>query len=126
MHNILLKLKRHSIGDGLCRILENSGIGKSVVETQYENLPHTAKTYLPKVILLEVPESGTPTVYGCITLAEEVRNTLPHIKILLMCSELDLEAVEVSIEAKKTNKVDDFIFYDTSMEYLKASIKALI
>ncbi len=126
MSDVLLMLKRLSLGAGLCSIIEESGIGKPILETRYENLLATSKKAQVKVILVEVPESGLPNIFGCLAIIDQIKNSIPNCKVLLMCSELDHEAVKVAIKAKQAKRVDNFIFYDTSMEYLKASLKALL
>ncbi len=126
MADVLLMLKRLSLGEGLCSIIEESGIGKPILETRYENLLASTECEQVKVVLLEVPESGLPNIYGCLAIIDQLKIRLPNCKVLLMCSELDHEAVKVAIKAQQSKRVDNFIFYDTSMEYLKASIKALL
>ncbi len=118
-------LRRRSLGEGLAHIFEKAGIGRPGMETQYENLLASVKSRAPKAILLEVPESGTPDIHDCLKLADEIKEASPSCKILLMCSELDEVAVKHAILARKEARVDDFVFYDTSVEYLKASLSAL-
>ncbi len=126
MVDILLMLKRRSLCEGFSHILVNSGFEKPVAETKYENLLETVQAEMPRVTLLEVPESGYPNIYSCLSIADDIKRVLPSSKILLMCHERDEKTVQESIDARRANRIDDFIFYDTSMEYLKATLKALM
>ncbi len=119
-------LKRRSLCDGLCSIFQSSGVGEHMIEIRYENLITTALQKSPQVILLEVPECGLPSIAECLSISDEIKQKLPTCKILLMCSERDKVAVGGSIEAKKTGRVDDFVFFDTSVQYLTASLKAFL
>ncbi len=125
MLDVLLMLKRTSFGEGLIRLLDQSEFGIVKIQTQYQNIVQYSQLEQPRVILFEVPQSGFPSVYGCLHLIDKIKLVSPESKILLMCSEFDQDAIQSTIYAKKNSRVDDFVFYDTSIEYLKASIKSL-
>ena len=44
---------------------------------------------------------------------------------MLMCPEGQAEAVHRAIEAKRKGEIDDFVFYDVSLDYLAASLQSL-
>ncbi len=126
MADVLLMLKRQSISDGLINILNSNGIADVIIETDYNNLLNKSRECSPKVILLEVPESGFPNIYTCLEIADKIKEKASLSKILLMCFEKDDNAVKLSIEAKRSKRVDDFIFYDATAHFLYASLKSLM
>jgi hypothetical protein len=44
---------------------------------------------------------------------------------MLMCSERQIDAVSSAIQAKRKGEIDDFVFYDVSLDYLAASLRSL-
>ena len=44
---------------------------------------------------------------------------------MLMCPEEQQETVRRAIQAKQQGEIDDFVFYDVSMDYLTASLQTL-
>ena len=42
-----------------------------------------------------------------------------------MCPEGQTEVVNRAIAAKRKGEIDDFVFYDVSLDYLAASLQAL-
>ena len=49
----------------------------------------------------------------------------PYCRLMLMCPEGQAEAVHRTIEAKRKGEIDDFVFYDASLDYLAASLQSL-
>ena len=49
----------------------------------------------------------------------------PQCRLMLMCPEGQTEAVRRVIEAKRKGEIDDFVFYDVSLDYLAASLQSL-
>jgi len=43
-----------------------------------------------------------------------------------MCPEQDKKSVDACVEAKKTGKIEDYVFYDTSPEYLTSKLEAML
>ena len=59
-------------------------------------------------------------------LFETLRKTLPECKILLLVSQDDMQGRETAIKAVKQKAADDFIFYDSSLDYLFVKLLTLL
>ena len=59
-------------------------------------------------------------------LFETLHKTLPECKILLLVSQDDMQGRETAIKAVKQNAADDFIFYDSSLDYLLIKLLTLL
>lgn len=55
---------------------------------------------------------------------EELRRTLPQCHILLLVSQDDMRTHDIAIETLKSKVADDYVFYDTSLNYLLAKLVA--
>lgn len=55
---------------------------------------------------------------------ERLNKNLPGCHLLLLVSQDDRENRKIAIEAKKNKMVDDYVFYDVSLQYLIAKLKA--
>lgn len=75
--------------------------------------------------LIEVAESGEYDADYCLALCAWLRKETPDCKLLLMCPENDVKSVTAAVEAKKEGRIDDFIFYDASLEYLLSKLRAM-
>ena len=75
--------------------------------------------------LLEVSEDGRQDIGFCLSLCARLRETAPGCRLMLMCPEGQAETIRLCIEAKRRGKIDDFVFYDVSLDYLIASLKSL-
>lgn len=74
--------------------------------------------------LIEVSESGEYDMDYCLALCTRLRKETPDCKLILLCPETDEEYVALTVKAKRANTIDDFIFYDTSLEYLISKLCA--
>lgn len=54
-----------------------------------------------------------------------LRQTVAGCKILLLVSQDDMAGREMAITATKGELADDFVFYDTSLDYLLAKLTAI-
>ena len=61
----------------------------------------------------------------CLDLCAWLRKVTPHCRLMLMCSERQIDAVSSAIQAKRRGEIDDFVFYDVSLDYLAASLRSL-
>ena len=75
--------------------------------------------------LLEVAEDGAQDIGYCLALCAWLREVTPHCRLMLMCPEGQTETVHRAIEAKRKGEIDDFVFYDVSLDYLAASLQSL-
>jgi hypothetical protein len=69
---------------------------------------------------------GTPDDHETILpLCESLKQTVPRCRILLFVAQNDDASRKVAIKAMKRKIVDDFVFYDESLEYLVAKLLSL-
>lgn len=70
--------------------------------------------------------AGTRKDNGAVlSLCENLRQTVPGCRLLLFVTQDDKASRKVAIKAMKRKIVDDFVFYDESLQYLLAKLGAL-
>jgi len=122
---VMLLLCRRVIADLLIKSLERNEEVEAFGIYDYKNAVHAAMSRRPNIALVEIPEKhGTPaqdTLEICVAIKKE----LCECKIVLLCPEQDKESINACVEAKKQGKVEDFLFYDSGVEYLVSKLEAL-
>ena len=116
MRTIVLVMRRGLAAQGLMHTLRD--------------IPDLRLTYEPEysqadVALIEVAESGRQDISYCLSLCDRLRTEAPQCKLLLMCPERDRKAVARAVEAKQKGRVDDFIFYDATNDYLASKLLSM-
>ena len=103
-------------------------------EPDYANADVAIRSHLAAGALLEVAEDGAQDIDFCLALCAWLREVTPHCRLMLMCPEGQAETVHraieakrkgEAIEAKRKGEIDDFVFYDVSLDYLAASLQSL-
>ena len=61
----------------------------------------------------------------CLALCTWLREVTPDCRLMLMCPETQQDTVNRAIVARKQKLIDDFVFYDVSLDYLTASLQSL-
>lgn len=118
-------MRRASLAQGLmAKVRDIPGI-QLFYEPDYVNADVSIRGYLATGALLEVSEDGTRDINFCLTLCAWLRKVTPHCRLMLMCPEGQAETVHRAIEAKRKGEIDDFVFYDVSLDYLAASLQTL-
>ena len=83
-------------------------------------------SYMPGVVVVEIPESGIfRFAEKCLAICDAIRKQVPGCKQVLICSESDADSCRAAIQAKQENRIDDFLFYDTSVNYLFSKLESL-
>ena len=125
MKTVLLIMKRASVAQGLImKSGKTEGI-HLVFEPDYNKAAASARTVGADAVLIEIAETGMFDSHFCIGLCDYLKGAFPHIKLVIMCPETNADAVADTIKARKSQLIDDFVFYDVSMEYLLTSLRAL-
>ena len=125
MPNVLLVVHRRAIVQALIdKLQKNSGISL-VYEANSSHAETAAVLHNAEVVLIEVAESGMHNLDYCLNLCQEIRGLVPECKLIIMCSEQDEESVKRVIKAKWEGKIDDFVFYDGTMDYLVSKLKSI-
>jgi hypothetical protein len=95
-------------------------------EYNYENAKYSARAFLLEAAVVEVPETADDMAEYCLAKCDEIKTASPECSILLMCPEESESGRNACIEAKRTGRIDDFVFYDTSLKYLISKLDALL
>ena len=118
-------MQRISLAQGLITKVRNDSSILLRYESDYTKADVAIRDHLAEGALLEVSEDGAYDIGYCLMLCEWLRQVLPHCRLMLMCSERKLEDVHRAIEAKQKGEIDDFVFYDASLDYLVACLQSL-
>ena len=125
LKTVVLIMQRASLAQGLmAKVRDNPGI-QLCYEPDYANADVAIRTHLAAGALLEVSEDGVYNISFCLALCAWLREVTPHCRLMLMCPEGQTEAVHRAVEAKRRGAIDDFVFYDASLDYLAASLQSL-
>ena len=125
LKTVILIMNRASLAQGLmAKVCDIPGI-QLCYEPDYANADVTIRTHLAVGALLEVSEDGIHDIGFCLTLCAWLRKVTPHCRLMLMCPEAQKEAVHRAVEAKQKGEIDDFVFYEVSLDYLVASLQSL-
>lgn len=125
LKTVLLIMRRASLAQGLMAKVQDAPDLRLCYEPDYDNADTAIRSHLAAGALLEVAEDGEQDIGFCLSLCAQLRKVTPHCHLMLMCSEGQMEAVHRAIEAKRKGEIDDFVFYDASLDYLIASLQAL-
>lgn len=125
MKTILLAMKRKAVAQGLMlKVRERPDI-QMKHEPNYENIDKVIKDQGSDTVLIEVSESGEYDIGYCLDMCTRLRSDIPYCKLLLMCPERNKVCVTQAISSKTDKLIDDFVFYDTSVDYLVSKLLSL-
>jgi len=79
-----------------------------------------------KVAFIEAAETGDNGVAQCLEICAAIRNDAKNCKLILMCPNQDEEAVAQTLNAKQDGKIDDFVFYEASLDYISSKIVTML
>lgn len=125
MPNVLLIGERRAISQGLENKLSSQSDIRLLVESDYLSAIAAVRSNNIKVVLIEVAESGPYDTSYCLNLCRDLRAEVPNCKLLIMCSEHDEDSVGQVVEAKSKRRIDDFVFFDVTMDYLASKLISL-
>jgi len=94
-------------------------------EYNYRRALMTAEILQPDAAVLEIPESGEWDAEHCIRLCGTLTRHLPDMKLMILCPEDNPEACRRTEQALKDGLIRDYVFYDTSTQYLISKLEAL-
>ena len=120
-------MKRKLLADALIDQTANDSRFKMLAARNYSVALLTAESCSPEITVVEIPESGPwKSAEKCLAICYTIREQCPHCKLVLLCNEDDRDSYQAAIQAKQENKIDDFLFYDSSVHYLFSKLEALI
>lgn len=123
---VMLMLCRKVVAELLTEVLQKRIGVEAFGMFEFENAKTVAMLRKPAIALVEVPEHrGTPALEALAACAD-IKAASPACKIVLICPENDEDSVKTTIAAIKEGKIDDFMFYDLSVDYLVAKCRVLL
>ena len=125
LKTVLLIMRRASLAQGLmAKARDDPGL-RLCYEPDYDRADTAIRSHQATGALLEVAEDGRQDMGYCLSLCAWLREVTPHCRLMLMCPEGQTETIHRAIEAKRKGEIDDFVFYDVSLDYLAASLQSL-
>ena len=109
---------RQPVAQGLIIKLRSDTGVLAIHEPDYPKAVSAAETNNADAILIEITESGEYDATYCLELCNRVRAKSPGCRILLLCPEQDEPSVLAAVEAVRAGRIDDFLFYDASTDYI--------
>lgn len=122
MQIVILTMKRKPVAQGFMNSLKDRRDIILIYEPYYHKTSLTIQRHNAKATLIEVAETGPYDIGYCLALCKELREDTPECKLILMCSEQDEKTIKEVVEAKGKNEIDDFVFYDVTIDYLTSKL----
>lgn len=76
------------------------------------------------IAVVDVMDGASKEIETAGSLCEKLRGAVPGCRLLLLVSQDDRTGRKMAIRAMKSKTADDFVFYDTTLEYLFAKLAA--
>lgn len=124
MQTILLIMRRKPIAQSLANKLQSRDVHVAY-EPEYDHAQEAIRSHNAGVVLIEAAESGLHNTAYCLALCKQLRTTSPQCRLLLMCPEQDKKSVLQAVDAKRENRIDDFVFYDVTIDYLATKMMSM-
>ena len=118
-------MQRASLAQGLMRKLQEDVSMQLYYEPDYVNADAAIRGHMAQGALLEIAEDGLYDADYCLALCSWLRQATPDCKLILMCPESNQAAAKGVVAAKRNGQIDDFVFYDVSLDYLASCLRAL-
>ena len=122
---MLVLCQRRIVAEALVGYIERSSNLSAFVVRKFTDAADIAKVRLPVLALVEIPERYGSPALDTLDVCEEIKKASPGCKIVLLCPEQDKESVDICIDERWRGSIEDFLFYDSSMDYLASKLKAL-
>ena len=125
LKTVLLIMGRASLAQGLMAKAQDIPGIRLCDEPDYNSADLSARRRPIHGALLEVSEDGSHDIDFCMVICSRLRKAAPGCRIMLMCPEGQTDTVHRAVEAKRKGEIDDFVFYDVSLDYLTAGLQSL-
>ena len=127
VNRILLVMNRKMLSDALIDQAAGFSRFELIAARNYSTAALTAESCLPEITILEIPESGSwKSAEKCLEICDAISKQLPNCKQVIICNENDMDSCNAAIQAKQENRIDDFLFYDSSVHYLFSKLESLV
>ena len=123
---VLLVMSRKMLSDALTGQYAGDSRFELMVARNYSTATLTSESFFPEITVMEIPESGSwNSPERCFAICDTIRQKFPNCKQMILCSEDDAASYNATIRAKQENRIDDFLFYDSSVHYMFSKLEAL-
>ncbi|NLT58002.1 MAG: hypothetical protein GXX99_03470 [Clostridiales bacterium] len=122
---VMLVLCRRVIADLLIEAINRRPNMQAFGLYDYKNAGAAALSRRPYLALVEIPERHGSPALDALEVCGEICRARPGCKIVLLCPEHDRESVEVCVEEKRRGGIEDYFFYDSSVDYLVSKLESL-
>lgn len=68
---------------------------------------------------------GNQEIGTALQLCGQLRTSVPRCRILFIVGQQSRADMEIAVAAKKAGRIDDFLFYDSSLDYLIAKLSSM-
>jgi response regulator RpfG family c-di-GMP phosphodiesterase len=123
---VMLVLCRKVIAKLLVEHITRNTCMEAIGVYEFDKARKMTQVHQPVLALVEIPERHGEPALDAFDVCEDIKEMCPGCKIMLMCPEKDKQSIEECVEAKKSGKIEDYIFYEASPEYLISKLKALL
>ena len=125
MPGIVLLMQRRPIAQGIMREMGEHPHPQVGYESDYAMAEIIIKSQSADTALIEVAESGKYDMHYCLDLCNKLRRQSPECKLVLLCPEQDKICVAQAVDAKRDRRIDDFVFYDSSIDYMTSKLLSM-
>ena len=125
MQTIILIALRQPVAELLTQKLRGVPDVRLICEPDYIKFSDAISTYGADTALIEAKETGEHKVAYCLSLCERMRMETPECRALLLCPEQDAPGVSMAMEAKRDGRIDDFLFYNATTDYITSKLLAM-
>ena len=125
MRKIMLVMYRKFIAQSLVKSMKYDQRYQFITEYDRGNAVAAAGSFEPDVALVEVPEGRSRRAAEYVALCSGIRRASPRCKLILFCPETSQDSKDAAIAAAQSGEIDDFVFFDTSWDYLISKLEAL-
>ena len=122
MLDMVLIMHRKAIAQELMAKLKGNKDISLIYEPDYSRAMIAIADCNAKAALIEAAEAGLYGMDYCLTLCKKIREEKPYCKLFLMCSEQDEGSIKQVVGAKGHKLIDDFVFYDVTIDYLASKL----
>ena len=122
MQIILLAMLRQPVAQRLIVEMGADPDVRAIYEPDYAQIPGDAVAFRANAALIEIAESGECDAGYCLSLCARLRRESPACRLMLLCPEQDEPSVSAVVEAARDRRIDDFFFYDSSIDFIATKL----
>ena len=123
---VMLVFCRKVIAKLFIEHIENHTAMEAIGVYEFNRVKNAALVHHPILALVEIPERDGDPELDAFDVCDDIKEACPACKIMLMCPEGDTASVAACEDAKQKGKIEDYIFYDTTPQYVTSKLKSLL